>query len=55
MRDDASINELAVLSNLESLNSELIKNGIEKRVRFNNMQRIPKQQLEILNKMDMLK
>jgi hypothetical protein len=55
MRDYASINELAVLSNLESLNSELIKSGIEKRVRFNNMQRIPKQQLEILNKMDMLK
>ncbi|WP_051007949.1 hypothetical protein [Psychroflexus torquis] len=55
MRDYASINELAVLSNLESLNSELIKSGVEKRIRFNNMQRISKQQLEILNKMDMLK
>jgi hypothetical protein len=28
---------------------------VEKRIRFNNMQRISKQQLEILNKMDMLK
>lgn len=55
MRDFASINELAVLSNLESLNSELIKSGVEKRVRFNNMHRISRQQLEILNKMDMLK
>ena len=55
MRDFASINELAVLSNLESLNSELIKNGLEKRIRFNNMHRIAKQQLDILNKTDMLK
>lgn len=36
MRDFTSINELAVLSNLESLNSELIKSGVEKRIRFNN-------------------
>ncbi len=55
MRDFASINELAVLSNLESLNSELIKSGVEKRIRFNNMHRIARQQLEILNKTDLLK
>ena len=55
MRDFASINELAVLSNLESLNSELIKSGVEKRIRFNNMHRISRQQLEILNKTDLLK
>jgi hypothetical protein len=55
MRDFASINELAVLSNLESLNSELIKSGVEKRIRFNNMHRISRQQLEILNKTDILK
>lgn len=55
MRDFASINELAVLSNLESLNSELIKGGVEKRIRFNNMHRIAKQQLEILKKSDILK
>ena len=55
MRDFASINELAVLSNLESLNSELIKSGVEKKTRFNNMYRIARQQLEILNKTDMLK
>ena len=55
MRDFSSINELAVLSNLESLNSELIKSGVEKRIRFNNMHRISRQQLEILNKTDLLK
>ena len=55
MRDFASINELAVLSNLESLNSELIKSGVEKRIRFNNIRRISKEQLEILGKNDMLK
>ena len=55
MRDFASINELAVLSNLESLNSELIKGGVKKGIRFNNMRRISKEQLEILNKTDMLK
>ncbi|MEO2060200.1 MAG: KilA-N domain-containing protein [Mesonia sp.] len=53
MRDFASINELAVLSNLESLNSELIKSGVEKKIRFNNLQRIAKQQLEILYNTDM--
>ena len=55
VKNFASINELAVLSNLESLNSELIKSGVEKRIRFNNMHRISRQQLEILNKTDMLK
>jgi len=55
MRDFASINELAVLSNLESLNSELIKSGVNKSIRFQNLQRIAKQQLEILDKTDMIK
>jgi hypothetical protein len=55
MRDFASINELAVLSNLESLNSELIKGGVKKGIRFNNMSIISKEKLEILIKTDMIK
>lgn len=55
MRDYASINELAVLSNLESLNSELIKSKVDKQIRFNNLVRISKQQLEILNQKDFIK
>lgn len=55
MRDFASINELAVLSNLESMNSELIKSGIEKEIRFNNLHRIARQQLEILENTDIIK
>ncbi|MEN8929367.1 MAG: KilA-N domain-containing protein, partial [Flavobacteriales bacterium] len=55
MRDFSSINELAVLSNLESLNSEFIKNGIDKKSRFNSLERIAKQQLEILKKTNIIK
>lgn len=55
MRDSASINELTVLSNLESLNSEFIKNNIEKIVRFESLQRIAKQQLEILHDKDIMR
>jgi len=55
MRDFASINELAVLSNLESLNSEMIKSGIDKRTRFANLKRIATDQLKILDKQDFLK
>ena len=55
IRDFASINELAVLSNLESLNSEFIKAKIEKQVRFENIYRIARQQMEILSKQDFLK
>ncbi|WP_018674879.1 KilA-N domain-containing protein [Riemerella columbina] len=55
MRDFASINELAVLSNLESLNSELIKANIDKETRFNKLKETAKQQLAILDKTDILK
>ncbi len=55
MRDFASINELTVLSNLESFNSELIKSKLDKQTRFNNLYRIAKQQLEILNQKDFIK
>jgi len=55
MRDFASINELTVLSNLESLNSEFIKSNIQKAIRFETLQRIAKQQLEILYDKDIFK
>ena len=42
MRDAATINQLAVLSNMESLNSELIKRGValdERKKSYINQQR----------------
>lgn len=50
MRDTASINQLVVLSNMESYNSEMIKNGIPRDVRFNVLHRMAKEQLQSLNK-----
>ncbi len=55
IRDFASINELAVLSNIESLNAELIKKGIEKTERFMQLREMAVYQLEILDKKDSLK
>jgi len=55
MRDFASINELTVLSNLESHNSELIKDGKSKEERFDILSSIADYQLGILNKSDELK
>ena len=55
MRDMAAINELTVLSNLESHNAELIKEGVNKAERFNILQKIAQYQLSILNKADLLK
>lgn len=55
IRDMASINELAVLSGLENLNSILIKNGLSKRDRFKILNETAKEQLENLDKIDMLK
>ena len=55
IRDFASINELAVLSNIESLNAEMIKKGIEKPERFYQLQEIAEYQLKILNEKNTLK
>lgn len=55
IRDFASINELAVLSNIESLNAEMIKKGIEKLDRFHQLRKIVKYQLKILNKRNTMK
>ena len=50
MRDTASINQLIVLSNLESLNAEMIKQGISKDKRLSILHRTAKEQLSILMK-----
>ncbi|NOU48629.1 MAG: KilA-N domain-containing protein [Bacteroidales bacterium] len=55
IRDFASINELAVLSNIESFNAELIKKRIEKADRFLQLREMAVYQLEILDKKDALK
>jgi len=55
IRDIASINELAVLSNLESLNAELIKSGIDKKNRYKKLKEVAEYQLTILNEKDFMK
>jgi hypothetical protein len=55
LRDSASINELVVLSNAESLNAEMIRDGLAKEKRFNKLQQIAKRQLEALNGRDFMK
>jgi len=55
IRDIASINELAVLSNLESLNAEMIKSGISKSNRYLKLKEIATYQLTILNEKDFMK
>ena len=49
MRDYASIYELTVLSNLESHNAQLIKEGKTKEERFLILSSITDEQLKILN------
>lgn len=49
VRDTASINELVVLSNLESLNAELLKREVSKSDRFRMLHRIATEQLHHLN------
>lgn len=55
IRDMASINELAVLSNLESMNAEMIKDGIAKQERFDKLQAIAAYQLKVLDGRDFMK
>ena len=55
VRDYASINELTVLSNLESHNAELIKGGKTKEERFEALNEIATYQLNVLNESDKLK
>lgn len=55
IRDYASINELTVLSNLESHNAEMIKEGKIKEERFEILSEIAKYQLNILNDAEKIK
>jgi len=55
MRDYATINELTVLSNLETHNAELIKQGLDKVSRFNILRDIAEYQLRVLNEAQKLK
>lgn len=50
IRDAASINQLVVLSNMEVLNSEMIKQGLDKMTRLNLLHRMAKEQLLALDK-----
>ena len=49
IRDYASINELTVLSNLETHNAEMIKQGLDKEARFKVLKDIAIYQLKVLN------
>lgn len=55
IRDIASINELAILSNLETINAQMIKEKISKRNRFYKLKEIAKYQLTILKDKDFMK
>jgi hypothetical protein len=55
IRDFASINELAVLSNIESLNADMINNKLDKEERFQKLKQITEYQLQILNEKDFMK
>lgn len=55
IRDMASINELNIISNLESLNAMLIKQGVERSKRIEVLTQTAKEQKELLNKYDYLK
>lgn len=55
IRDYATINELTVLSNLESHNAELIKDGRTREDRFEILNKIAKYQLDILNNAESIK
>ena len=55
IRDVASINELAILSNLETLNAQMIKEKVGKSERFLKLKEIAKYQSSVLNEKDFLK
>lgn len=55
IRDHASIVELTILSNLETHNAELIKNGISKTERFETLRQIAQYQLQVLTEAERIK
>lgn len=55
LRDSASINELLVITNLESQNAIMIRDGLDKKTRFEKLQEIAIIELERLNQYDFTK
>ena len=55
MRDFATISELTVLSNLETHNAQMIREGKEKKERFEILDEIAKYQLNILKEAERVK
>ena len=55
IRDDATIEQLTVLSNLEILNAEMIKNQISEIERLNILCERAKEQLETFSKLSSIK
>ena len=49
IRETASINQLVVLSNMESANSEMIKQGVSRTQRFEILHKMAKEQLKVLD------
>lgn len=54
LRDSASINELNVISNAESKNAEMIRDGLDKQERFKKLQELAEWQLKTLNERDFM-
>ena len=55
VRDYATVNELTVLSNLETHNAHMIREGKDKKERFNTLKEIAEYQLGILNTAEYIK
>ena len=55
IRDLATINELTVLSNLETHNAQMIKNGVTKEERFEVLKEIAEYQMAVLQEADIVK
>jgi hypothetical protein len=55
LRDFASIEELTVLSNLEVLNAEMIKNSIPMEKRFETLKERAKEQLLVFSRLESMK
>jgi len=52
---ECCIIQLAVLSNLETLNAEMMSNGIDKTDRYKRLKEISEYQLLIMNEKDFMK
>ena len=55
IRDCANINQLILLSNLESINSIMIKQGTDRKTRFGYLQQLAKEQMVSLKGLDLMK